>query len=58
MDETALLHHTRIEHVRFGQSGVPELYGAACSCGWESESVWSDPEAAENDAANHERRSL
>lgn len=31
------------------------LFGAQCSCGWQSESLWSDPEAAEEDAATHER---
>lgn len=33
----------------------PQLFGAVCfTCGWESESVWTDPEAAEEARMRHE----
>ena len=35
--------------------GSPTLYGAECSCGWESDYLWTDPEAAEQFGAAHER---
>lgn len=38
----------------FASQGSPALFRASCSCGWESDHLWSDPEAAEQDAANHE----
>jgi hypothetical protein len=41
----------------FAPQGAPELFGANCSCGWESDALWSDTEAAEQEAANHERES-
>ena len=37
--------------------GTPDLYGAECSCGWASNTLWTDPEAAEYDGASHERES-
>ncbi len=34
--------------------GTPTLYGAECSCGWESDVLSTDPECAESDGTEHE----
>jgi hypothetical protein len=47
-------HTTFILSDGFASHGTPELFSANCSCGWGSDDPWSDPEAAEQDAARHE----
>lgn len=36
--------------------GTPNLYGAECSCGWEDNTLYTDPEAAEEKGAHHEHQ--
>lgn len=46
-------HRTKVERI---PGTNPRLFGASCLfCAWESESLWTDPEAAEEAAVDHER---
>ena len=51
---TRIPHRTQVEVSRFSRLDGPKLFSAECSCGWFSEHLWSDPEAAEGEAARHE----
>lgn len=48
-------HRTKVDTVPV-EPPAPTLFGVVCfTCGWESEHLWSDPEAAETEAVAHEQ---